>query len=65
MVNFRKMNTACNIDHNGASRVSKFSEKNRPIILFYAFVHTANGLELMGSFRHDALLFVHALVTLL
>ncbi len=25
-------------------------------------MHTANGLELMGSFRHAALLFVHTLV---
>ena len=45
----------------GASRVSKVSEiKNRPIILFYAFVRTANGLEYNhdnGSFRHAALLF--------
>ncbi len=43
------------------SKVSKFSEKNRPIILFYAFVHTANGLEPMGSFRYAVLLFVHTL----
>ena len=50
---------ASNIDHNAASWVSFFIEKNRPTILFYAFVHTANGLELMGSFRHAALLFVH------
>ncbi len=51
------------IDHNGASKVSKFSgKKNRPIISFYAFMHTANGLELMGSFRHAALLFVHSLL---
>ncbi len=40
----------------------KVSEKNGPIILFYAFVHTTNGLEFMGSFRHAALLFVHTLV---
>ena len=38
-------------------------KKNRPIILFYSFVHTANGLELMGSFIHAALLFVHTLVS--
>ena len=24
---------------------------------FYAFMHTANGLKLMGSFRHATLLF--------
>ena len=52
---------AGNNDYNGASRVSKFSEKNRLIILFYALVHTAKGLELIGSFRHAALLFVHTL----
>ncbi len=39
----------------------KIYRKNRPI-LFYAIVHTANGLYLMGSFRHAALLFVHTLV---
>ncbi len=32
---------------------------------FYAFVHTANGLEFIGSFRHAALLFVHTLYCLL
>ena len=42
-------------------RVSTFSEKSRPII-FYAFVHMTNGLELMRSFRHAALLFVHTVV---
>ncbi len=41
------------IDHNRASKVSKFTKtnkqtKNRPIILFYAFVHVGNGLELTG-----------------
>ncbi len=36
------------IDHNRASRVLQFTEKIRPKILFYAFVHTAIGLELMG-----------------
>ncbi len=49
------------IDHNGASRVSKFTEKNRGTVLFYDFVHTVNGLELMLPFRHAALLFVHTL----
>ncbi len=38
-----------------------FQKKNRPTILLYAFVHMANGLELTGSFRHAALLFVHPL----
>ncbi len=37
-----------------------FQEKQTNSI-FYAFVQTANGLELMGSFRHAALLFVHTL----
>ena len=54
---------AVNIVHNGASGVNLQEKqkqninKNRPIILFYALVHTANSLELMGSFRHAALLF--------
>ncbi len=43
---------ASNIDHNRASRVSKISEKNRPIIFLYATVHTVNCLELKGSFSH-------------
>ncbi len=34
------------------------TKQNRPTILFYAFVHTANGLELIGAFRHAALLFL-------
>ena len=40
----------------------KIFSKNRLIIIFYAFVNTANVLELMGSSRHAALLFVHTLV---
>ena len=39
------------IDHNGASRVSTLTKKAD-------FVHTANGLELIGRFRHA----VHTLV---
>ncbi len=35
------------------------SSKKKQIILFYAIVHKANGLELTGSFRHAAFLFVH------
>ena len=35
--------------------------KNRGTILFYDVVHTVNGLELMGPFRHAASLFVHTL----
>ena len=34
------------IDHNGASRVSKFTEKTDQQ---YYFMHTANGLELYGG----------------
>ena len=48
------------IDHNGASRVSKFTEKQKQKQTNnnYAFVHsrTANGLD--GAFWHAALLFV-------
>ncbi len=39
----------------------KIFRKNRPMIVFYAFVHTAYGFELTGSFRHAALLLVHTL----
>ena len=39
----------------------KTKNKNRPTILFYAFVHTVNGLEPMGAFTYAVLLFVHTL----
>ena len=38
-------------------------QKKQTTILFYAFMHTANGLELMGAFRHTALLFLNRYIT--
>ncbi len=49
------------IDHNGVSQNYRKKQANN-IIVFCAFVHTANGLKLHGALRHAALLFVHTLL---
>ena len=52
-------------DHDGESRVSKFTEKKtRPTILFYALCIRLMVWNLR-AFRHVALLFVHILYTVI
>ena len=65
VMNFRIMNTVLAILITMRQVGYHNFQKNRPTILFYAFVHTANGLEFIGSFRHAALLFVHTLCELI
>ncbi len=60
VINFRRMNTVMAILITmGQVRVSKVSEKNRPIILCIRAYRVLNGLEIMGVISLRYFLYIY------